>query len=174
MFEPLRAYFDAARKASGLSSTQIQDRMKDLTGRRYVFDRHTLAGRNGNCQRKRNIRPLRLYLPGYYAGNTRTYAGIRGPTPGIRGTHAVRLRSAPRSLYRCLGLCDCAVLQSPPHVKNLFALMEHIITASSRPGDVVLDPFCGSGVTGIAARKHNRRFIELSATRHGRNCLPTH
>ena len=43
MFEPLRAYFDAARKASGLSSTQIQDRMKDLTGRRYVFDRHTFS-----------------------------------------------------------------------------------------------------------------------------------
>ena len=41
------------------------------------------------------------------------------------------------------------------------ALMEHIITASSRPGDVVLDPFCGSGVTGIAARKHNRKFIGI-------------
>ena len=41
------------------------------------------------------------------------------------------------------------------------ALMEHIIAVSSRPGNVVLDPFCGSGVTGIAARKHNRRFIGI-------------
>ena len=41
------------------------------------------------------------------------------------------------------------------------ALMEHIITVSSRPGNVVLDPFCGSGVTGIAARKHNRKFIGI-------------
>lgn len=38
-------------------------------------------------------------------------------------------------------------------------LIEHIITASSRPGDVVLDFFMGSASTGKAALKHGRRFI---------------
>jgi adenine-specific DNA-methyltransferase len=39
------------------------------------------------------------------------------------------------------------------------AMMEHIVRASSRPGDVVLDPFCGSGATIEAARNLNRKCI---------------
>lgn len=39
------------------------------------------------------------------------------------------------------------------------AMMEHIITASSRPGDVVFDPFMGGGTTGVAAVGAGRRFI---------------
>jgi len=44
------------------------------------------------------------------------------------------------------------------------AMLEHIVTASSREGDTVLDCFCGSGATGEAAVKHGREFtgIELS------------
>jgi len=38
-------------------------------------------------------------------------------------------------------------------------MMEHIVTASSRPGDVVLDCFAGSGTTGVAAVKHGRNAI---------------
>ena len=39
------------------------------------------------------------------------------------------------------------------------AMMEHIITASSRPGDLVFDPFAGSGTTGVAAVSTGRRFV---------------
>lgn len=40
-------------------------------------------------------------------------------------------------------------------------LMEHFILLLSNPGDVVLDPFMGSGSTGVAARRNNnnRSFI---------------
>lgn len=38
-------------------------------------------------------------------------------------------------------------------------LMERIVVASSNPGDIILDPFCGSGTTGVAAIKHGRIFI---------------
>ena len=34
-----------------------------------------------------------------------------------------------------------------------------LITAFSKPGDVVLDPFAGSGTTAIAARQIGRRYI---------------
>lgn len=39
------------------------------------------------------------------------------------------------------------------------ALLERIILASTKPGDTILDPFTGSSTTGLAAVKHNRRFI---------------
>jgi len=39
------------------------------------------------------------------------------------------------------------------------ALLYRILTATTRPGDVVLDPFFGTGTTGAVARRLGRRFI---------------
>lgn len=39
------------------------------------------------------------------------------------------------------------------------ALLYRVILASSNPGDVVLDPFFGSGTTGAVAKKLHRRWI---------------
>jgi site-specific DNA-methyltransferase (adenine-specific) len=36
---------------------------------------------------------------------------------------------------------------------------EILITQSSQPGDVVADPFMGSGSVGVAALRNNRKFI---------------
>ena len=38
-------------------------------------------------------------------------------------------------------------------------LLERIIAASSRPGDLVLDPYAGSGTTGVAASRAGRRYL---------------
>ena len=40
-------------------------------------------------------------------------------------------------------------------------LLEKIIIASTDENDIILDPFCGSGTTGIAAHNLNRRFIGI-------------
>jgi modification methylase len=39
------------------------------------------------------------------------------------------------------------------------ALLARVILASSRPDDLVLDPFCGTGTTGAVAKRLGRRFI---------------
>jgi site-specific DNA-methyltransferase (adenine-specific) len=44
------------------------------------------------------------------------------------------------------------------------ALLERIIQASSNPGDVVLDPFCGCGTAVAAAQKLGRRWIGIDIT----------
>lgn len=44
------------------------------------------------------------------------------------------------------------------------ALLERIIQASSNPGDLVLDPFCGCGTTVVAAQKLGRRWIGIDIT----------
>ena len=58
-------------------------------------------------------------------------------------------------------------------------LMRRIIVASTKPGDIVLDPFCGSSSTGIACIETGRKyigierekeFIELSIKRYSETC----
>jgi site-specific DNA-methyltransferase (adenine-specific) len=44
------------------------------------------------------------------------------------------------------------------------ALLERIIAASSNPGDVVLDPFCGCGTAVDAAQKLGRQWIGIDVT----------
>lgn len=43
-------------------------------------------------------------------------------------------------------------------------LLERIINASSNPGDVVLDPFCGCGTAIAAAQKLGRKWIGIDIT----------
>ena len=43
------------------------------------------------------------------------------------------------------------------------ALLERVISASSRPGDLVLDPFCGSGTALMAAENLGRRWIGMES-----------
>ena len=38
-------------------------------------------------------------------------------------------------------------------------LVERVIEASSRPGDLVVDPFLGSGTTAVVARRLKRRYL---------------
>jgi site-specific DNA-methyltransferase (adenine-specific) len=44
------------------------------------------------------------------------------------------------------------------------ALLERIIRSSSREGDTVLDPFCGSGTTLAVAQKLGRKFIGIDVS----------
>src|SRR5476649_1109958 len=41
------------------------------------------------------------------------------------------------------------------------ALLARVILAASRPDDLVLDPFCGTGTTGAVAKHLGRRFIGI-------------
>ncbi|MBE5857437.1 MAG: site-specific DNA-methyltransferase [Lachnospiraceae bacterium] len=47
-----------------------------------------------------------------------------------------------------------------PTQKPLY-LLERIIECSTNPGDVVLDPFCGSSTTGVACMKLGRQYIGI-------------
>ncbi|MCP4382384.1 MAG: site-specific DNA-methyltransferase [Hyphomicrobiales bacterium] len=39
------------------------------------------------------------------------------------------------------------------------ALLHRVLTAASKPGDIVLDPFFGTGTTGAAAKRLGRHFV---------------
>ena len=66
-----------------------------------------------------------------------------------------------------------------PTQKPLY-ILERIITASTNEGDLVLDPFCGSSSTGVAAVKlgrnyvgidNSKEYIELSKSRIKGECF---
>ena len=66
------------------------------------------------------------------------------------GTTSPRLTSSPRTPW----------LSDPETVR----LLERIVKASSNPGDVVLDPFCGCGTAVHAAQKLGRQWIGIDVT----------
>ena len=49
---------------------------------------------------------------------------------------------------------------------DALALLECIVKTSSRDDTLVIDPFCGSGATMIAARNLGRRAIGSDASQH--------
>ena len=53
------------------------------------------------------------------------------------------------------------------------ALLERILRASTEPGDLVLDPFCGCGTTVEAAEKLGRRWIGIDIARKAVEVIET-
>ena len=43
------------------------------------------------------------------------------------------------------------------------ALLDRVVLSSTNPGDVVLDPFCGSATTGVSSLLNKRKFIGIDA-----------
>lgn len=64
----------------------------------------------------------------------------------------------PSSAEKRAGLSDDDARH--PTVKPV-DLMRWLIRLATKPGDVVLDPFCGSATTGVAALIEGRRFIGI-------------
>ena len=51
-------------------------------------------------------------------------------------------------------------LKNPKHpTQKPIKVLSHLVKIASKPGDVVLDPFMGVGSTGVAALKHECKFI---------------
>jgi DNA modification methylase len=58
--------------------------------------------------------------------------------------------------YRSRELVDRELLNT---IQKPERLMERLVLASSRAGDLVLDPFCGSGTVPVVCRRLDRQFI---------------
>lgn len=74
--------------------------------------------------------------------------------------------TCPPNLWTDLTVPFWSMPENTPHpAQKPEALVERILNASSRPGDLVLDPFLGSGTTAVVARRLGRHFVgtELNA-----------
>lgn len=43
------------------------------------------------------------------------------------------------------------------------SLLDRIVLACTNEGDLILDPFCGSATTGVAALRYNRKFVGIDS-----------
>jgi site-specific DNA-methyltransferase (adenine-specific) len=93
-------------------------------------------------------------------------AGGEGVKKKKQTNGEIKSASASRFFYcakaskreRNMGCED--IKNSHPTIKPL-ALMEYLVKLVSREGQVVLDPFMGSGTTGMACKKLDREFIGI-------------
>jgi adenine-specific DNA-methyltransferase len=68
----------------------------------------------------------------------------------------------PKSVYQCPRVAPCNLVH--PNEKPV-QLIQDLIEAITVPGATVLDPFSGSGSTGVAAIKTGRRFLGIELSR---------
>lgn len=70
--------------------------------------------------------------------------------------------TAPSNLWTDLTVPFWSMPENTQHpTQKPEKLLAKIILASSSAGDVVLDPFCGSGTTSVVAKKLGRRYIGI-------------
>lgn len=152
LMRPLIDYFAAAKQESGLSAGEIRDRMFELTGKRYVFEGHTFSASQWGFPTREQYEAAATFLP-----LRRQYEDLRRQYEELRRHHApVADNFTDLWLYSpILGGSRERVhcCQKPDR------MIQDMITTSTRPGELVLDPFAGSGTTGVAAMRTGRRAV---------------
>ena len=76
---------------------------------------------------------------------------IKNPGKQMRSVWSITTPSASEKLHG-----------KHPTQKPL-ALLDRVVLSSTKPGDVVLDPFCGSATTGVSCLLNNRKFIGIDS-----------
>ena len=91
-----------------------------------------------------------------------------GGTRGLRPSYElVGLWGMPRFALPNRGLYDIqrfpwsSTKPTGHPAEKPVTLVAWLIEQSTRPGDLILDPFCGSGTTGVACVQTDRRFIGI-------------
>jgi len=69
------------------------------------------------------------------------------------------LGAKPRDVLEVPTICNGTAEKTAHVTQKPEALIHTLMQASSRPGDLVVDPFCGSGTTAAVAMALGRRFI---------------
>ena len=102
--------------------------------------------------------------PAIYSDRT---AGNKNPQKGV-GMAGMEIRSgllaAQQKVYEKRNRRSVWTVATRPYKGAHFAtfppaLIEPCILAGSRPGDIVLDPFMGSGTTAAVALQHGRQYL---------------
>jgi adenine-specific DNA-methyltransferase len=173
VFEPLRRYLDDERARSGVSVRRVAEEYQKVTGSRTVTGMagHWFQVSQWCLPTEANYLWLREllgadYLRREYEDLRREYEDLRREYEDLRREYEDLRR--PFSVTASVPHHDVWTYPSVPAARKgarrhpcekPLDMMRHIVTTSSRPGDVVLDCFIGSGATAVAAQELGREFI---------------
>jgi len=159
VFEPLRAYLVGERDRSEWTTQSVDNEWQRQRGTLGCMAGHWFGQSQWTLPTEENYNWLRklfnvngtAYLRREYEDLRREYEDLRRPFSVTADVPYTDVWSFP-TVQAYYGKHPC---------EKPLALMEHIINASSRPGGIVLDPFLGSGTTGVACIKTGRNFIGI-------------
>lgn len=180
VFEPLRSYLDTERKRAGLTREDVRSYFAEKLGTRgkvsgHWYDRaqwmlptpehyqwlRELHHRSGlDLLQKEHGELTAEYevLQREYQYLRREYDDLRREYDDLRRPFTVTAEDQYTDVWT---FPTVQAYKGKHECEKPLPLMEHIIKASTRPGAVVLDPFCGSGSTGHACLLHGRQFIGM-------------
>ena len=153
LFEPLRAYLIGERDRAGHTTKSVVEAMGCTTPSHYFSTSQWAlpTEKHYNAMRELFNKQGGEYLRREYEDLRREYEDLRRPFSVSSEVPYTDVWSFDTVAYY-KGKHPCEKPQD---------LLRHIITASSRPGAVVLDCFMGSGSTGVACRELGREFIGI-------------
>jgi site-specific DNA-methyltransferase (adenine-specific) len=166
VFEPLRAYLDRERVKAGLRKDDINICL-GFRANGGMASRKYFSQSQYQLPTLEHYEKLQQAFPGYF---TRPYEELRQQYEELRQQYEELRR--PFSVTAEVPYTDVWTFPTVQAYKGKHpcekptAMLEHIITASSRPGALVLDCFGGSGSTGIAAQKHGRNYLLFEIDPH--------
>jgi site-specific DNA-methyltransferase (adenine-specific) len=161
VFEPLRAYLDGERQRAGVSKAAANKLFDGPNVGQYWWQ-----VRNFQLPTAENYEILRAglsrlnhggeYLRREYEDLRREYEDLRRPFNVTADVPYTDVWTFPTvGTYPGKHVCE-----------KPLEMMRHIVEASSRPGDLVLDCFVGSGNSGIAATMAGRKFVGIDLSPH--------
>ena len=168
-FEPLRAYLAQERDRAGWTTRRVAEHFQQKTGSRTVTGMagHWFEQVQWALPTAENYAWLQALFNAGSNGNgpqhlRREYEYLRREYEDLRRPFTISAEVPYTDVWTFPTVQ--AYAGKHPCEKPL-ALMEHIITASSKPGAMVLDCFAGSGTTAVACQKTDRHYLccELGA-----------
>lgn len=97
--------------------------------------------------------------PGYRRRDGQPPRGIGVPIDDVWNANEAELALRGRDSLDSIQIKSFSTEKSGFATQKNESLLRRIIAASSNPGDLVLDAFCGSGTTGVAAAELGRWFV---------------
>jgi site-specific DNA-methyltransferase (adenine-specific) len=101
--------------------------------------------------------------PGNYIFNYEEMDRIPYMAPGLVGPEKAARGKTPTDVWWHTIVSPNGHEKTGYPTQKPLGIITRIVRASSRPGDVVLDFFAGSGTTGVAALQLGRRFILIDS-----------